>query len=194
MACRTSSEETARRRRDRRLLSSLSRAATTGRFPAQGQSTITPICRLSTQRSFVSTEGREIMVLIMSVSRGERGQRNLAWLFEGPSGASKREVWNWWQQRRLRYNRDVFLVGLATWILVLVAGSAAVQPGEDFEEPLMMIFGPLLYALFANLAYTAGPVLDTVYFHAAPRRGLFKAGYISSLVLTALPGVWAVVA
>jgi hypothetical protein len=78
--------------------------------------------------------------------------------------------------------------------LVLVAGSAAVKPGEDFEEPLMMIFGPFLYAAFANMAYTSGPILDTICFRGTPRRGLFKAGYIFALVLTALPGVWAVVA
>jgi hypothetical protein len=58
----------------------------------------------------------------------------------------------------------------------------------------MMIFGPFLYAGFANLAYTSGPILDTVYFRGSPRRGLFKAGYLFSLALTALPGVWAVVA
>jgi hypothetical protein len=94
----------------------------------------------------------------------------------------------------MRYNRDLFFVGVVTWILVLVAGSAAVKPGEDFEEPVMMIFGPFLYAGLANLAYTAGPTFDTIFFRAMPRRGLFKAGYIFSLVLTALPGAWAVVA
>jgi hypothetical protein len=88
----------------------------------------------------------------------------------------------------------VFFVGIVTWILVLVAGSAAVKPGEDFEEPVMMLFGPLLYAGFANLAYTAGPIFDTMFFRGAPRRGLFKAGYILLLVLTGLPGAWAVMA
>jgi hypothetical protein len=86
------------------------------------------------------------------------------------------------------------LVGIVSWVLVLVAGSAAVKPGEDFVEPVMMFFGPLLYTCFANLAYTAGPMFDTALFRGSPRRTLFKAGYIFSLVLTALPGVWAVIA
>jgi hypothetical protein len=81
-----------------------------------------------------------------------------------------------------------------TWLLVLVAGSAAVKPGEDFEEPLVMIFGPILYAIFANIAFTAGPIYDTTFYRGTPRKKLFKTGYIFSLILTALPGVWAVVA
>lgn len=55
----------------------------------------------------------------------------------------------------------------------------------------MMIFGPFLYAGFVNVAYTSGPILDMVCFRGTPRRSLFKAGYIFSLVLTALRGAWA---
>jgi hypothetical protein len=120
--------------------------------------------------------------------------RDLTWLFNGPSGSSREEVWKWWRQRRPRYNRDLFLVGVVAWFLVLLAGSAAVKPGEDFAEPIMMILGPLLYACAANVAYTGGPTFDTVFFRGSPRRGLFKGGYILSLVVTALPGVWAVTA
>jgi hypothetical protein len=75
-----------------------------------------------------------------------------------------------------------------------VAGSASVKPGVDFEEPMMMVIGPLFYAIFANLAYTAGPLLDTRVYRGAPRKHLLKAGYIFSLVLTALPGVLALAA
>jgi hypothetical protein len=90
-------------------------------------------------------------------------------------------------------HRDLLLIGIATRILVLVVGSAAVKPGEDFEEPIVMIFGPLLYGALVNAAYTAGPILDTIFFRGSPRRSIFKFGYIFSLVLTALPGAWAVI-
>jgi|SRR5215470_2891701 len=114
--------------------------------------------------------------------------RESTWLFQGPSGTTRRDIWQWWQGRRFRFNRDLLLVGIVTWVLVLVAGSAAVKPGEDFGEPLMMIFGPLLYGVFAHIAYTAGPIFDTVFYRGNPRKKLFRAGYIFSLVLTGLPG------
>jgi len=117
-----------------------------------------------------------------------------AWLFHGPSGTARPGIWQWWQQRRFRYNRDVLLVGMASWVLVWVAGSAAVKPGEDFEEPLVMLFGPFLYGALANVAYTLGPVFDTTLYRGGPRKKLFTAGYFFSLVLTGLPGAWAVVA
>jgi hypothetical protein len=112
----------------------------------------------------------------------------------GPAGTTREDIWRWWEQRRLRYNRDLLLVGMTSWILVLAAGSAAVEPGVDFEEPLATIFGPVFYLVFANLAYTTGPIFDTTFYRGAPRKKLFRLGYLCSLMLAGLPGVWAVVA
>ncbi len=83
---------------------------------------------------------------------------------------------------------------MASWVLVAVAGGAAVKPGEDFEEPFVMFFGPFLYGAFANVTYTIGPIFDTALYRGSPRRKIFKAGYFFSLVLTGVPGAWAVVA
>ena len=85
-------------------------------------------------------------------------------------------------------------MGVGTLLLVLVAGSAAVKLGDDFVEPIAMIFGPIAYGIFANLAYTGGAVLDIGFFRGRPRKKLFKFGYVFSLVLTGLPGIWAVMA
>jgi hypothetical protein len=123
-----------------------------------------------------------------------RRNENMAWFLHGPSGATRDEVRQWWQERRPRYNRDLFLVGIISWILVLFAGSAAVKPGEDFAEPFMMILGPILYAIFANLAYSFAATFDTLLLRGAPRRKLLKAGYIVWLVLTGMPGAWALLA
>jgi hypothetical protein len=101
---------------------------------------------------------------------------------------------HWWEARRLRFNLYVGAIGVVTWFLVLIAGSAAVKPGVDFEEPLAMIFGPFVYAFMANVCYTLGWGVDTVVFRGAPRTRFYKAGVVFSVVLTALPGVWAVVA
>ena len=87
------------------------------------------------------------------------------------------------------------IIGVVTWFLVLIAGSAAVKPGEDFKEPIIMILGLPIYAVMANLAYRMGPMVDAVVAPGgSPRKALFKAGYIFSVVLTALPGAWALMA
>lgn len=110
------------------------------------------------------------------------------------SAVLRKDIIHWWEERRIRYNLMVGLVGFVTWWLVLIAGSAAVKPGEDFEEPLMMIIGPVFYCIMANLCYTFGWIFDTVFYRGSPRKALFKAGLIFSLVLTSLPGIWAVAA
>lgn len=80
------------------------------------------------------------------------------------------------------------------WWLVLIAGSAAVRPGADFEEPIMMLIGPAFWAIMANICYTFGWITDVVFYRGGPRKDLFKTGLILSLALTALPGIWAVIA
>ena len=107
---------------------------------------------------------------------------------------SRSDLIRWWEARRLRYNLMVGAIGIVTWFLVLCVGSLAVKPGVDFEEPFMMIIGPIVYGLFANLCYSLGWIVDTRLYRGRPRVHLYKAGLVFSLVLTALPGIWAVVA
>jgi hypothetical protein len=64
----------------------------------------------------------------------------------------------------------------------MIAGSAAVKPGEDFEEPLAMLFGPFIYAALANACYTLGWVVDTIFYRGTPRTRLYKAGGNSTRV------------
>jgi hypothetical protein len=118
----------------------------------------------------------------------------LQWLFHGDCGTTCKQIIHWWKARRLPFNIVVGLVGAVPWILVMTAGSAAVMPGEDFEDPLVMIFGPPIYGVLANVCFTFGWIVDTIFYRGGPRTRLFKAGFIFSIVLTALPGLWAVVA
>ena len=108
--------------------------------------------------------------------------------------STRRELVAWWEARRLRFNLYVGAVGAAAWLLVMIAGSAAVKPGEDFEEPIAMIIGPFVYAFLANISYTLGWVVDTVFYRGTARTWLYKSGVIFSMALTSLPGIWAVVA
>jgi hypothetical protein len=91
--------------------------------------------------------------------------------------------------RALYLNAVLLAVGFASWLLVMTAGSAAAKPGEDFEEPLAMGSGIFIYVVMANVGYTLGWVVDTVFYNGRPRRRLYKSGLILAVVFTALPGV-----
>jgi hypothetical protein len=52
----------------------------------------------------------------------------------------------------------------------------------------------MIYAVCANLCFTLGWIVDTSLYTGRPRNRLWKAGLIFSLVLTALLGIWAVIA
>ena len=114
------------------------------------------------------------------------------WLFERDEFLTREQVAQWWFRRLPYFNLAVGSVGVVTWLLVMLAGSAAVQPGEDFEEPLAMIFGPFIYGSMANLCYLLGPLIDQASYSGKPKAGLFKLGLYFSIVLTASPGIWAV--
>jgi hypothetical protein len=119
-------------------------------------------------------------------------ERFLEWPSAQSVSSTRREIITWWESRRLRFNLYLGTIGIITWLLVLVAGSAAVKPGDDFEEPIAMILGPFIYAVFANICYTLRWIVDTVAYHGMPRLRLYKYGIVFSAILTALPGLWAV--
>ena len=116
-----------------------------------------------------------------------------SWFFQGPSGTTQTDVWRWWQERRFRYNRDLFIVGVGTCVVMGAVDLTTTPPGESpFDSPLLSLIGAVIYAVFANLAYTAGPVIDSLGFRGSPGRNLLKAGYLFSVLLTALPGALSV--
>src|ERR1035437_3784522 len=121
-------------------------------------------------------------------------EKGLEGASEESSLCTRGDIIRWWEARRYTFNAFLLGVGFASWLLVMTAGSAAVKPGEDFEEPLAMLSGTVIYVALANVCYTLGWVVDTVWYNGRPRRRLYKSGLILAVVLTALPGVWAVVA
>jgi hypothetical protein len=121
-------------------------------------------------------------------------ERLLEWPSKPPSLGTRKEIIAWWESRRFRFNLYIGVAGAVTWLLVSVVGSFAVKPGVDFEEPIVMLIGPVVYAFLANICYTLGWIVDTISYHGVPRTRLYKAGIIFSLILTILPGIWAVVA
>ena len=116
------------------------------------------------------------------------------WGSEESRLSTRGDIIRWWEARRHTYNGVLLAVGFVSLLLVMIAGSAAVKPGEDFEEPLGIIIGTVIYVAMANVCYTLGWVVDTVWYNGNPRKRLYKSGLILAVVLSALPGVWAVVA
>ena len=131
------------------------------------------------------------MSIVIEAHQMEQG---LEWASQESSVSTRGDIIRWWEARRYHFNGFLLAVGFASWLLVMIAGSAAVKPGEDFEEPIGMLFGPVIYLAVANVCYTLGWVVDTVLYNGRPRARLYKSGLIFAVVLTALPGVWAVVA
>lgn len=121
--------------------------------------------------------------------------RAKGWLFHGECGPSREDIKRWWEARRLRYNVLVGLVGVASSIAFFSVLSLGISEfWFHLETGLTIVFVPIMYGLMANLCFTFGWIVDTVAYRGSPRRWLFKAGLIFSIVLTALPGIWAVVA
>ncbi len=100
----------------------------------------------------------------------------------------------WWEARRLTYNLLVGLTGILSVILTVFVGSMAVKPGDDFEEPMGLLFFSIVFAVTANVCYTSGWIVDLVRYRGEPSRKLFRVGLIFSIVLALLPALWAVCA
>jgi hypothetical protein len=121
-------------------------------------------------------------------------EKGLEWASGECSSSTRGDIIRWWEAGRYTFNAVLLAVGFASWLLVMTAGSAAAKPGEDFEEPIAMLSGIFNYVVMANVCYTLGWVVDTVFYNGPPRRRLYKSGLSLAVVFTALPGVWAVVA
>jgi hypothetical protein len=81
-------------------------------------------------------------------------ERLLEWPSEQGFSITRNEIISWREARRFRFNVYVGIVGTITWFLVLIAGSAAVKPGVDFEEPVAMLIGPFIYGFFSPISAT----------------------------------------
>lgn len=99
----------------------------------------------------------------------------------------------WWEIRRIPFNLAVGLVGFAASLTVVCVGGLLVKPGEDFVEPMLLIFGGVAYGLLANAFYTLGWVSELLWTwgdtsKTAPLRNrIFWLGLAASAGLTLLP-------
>jgi hypothetical protein len=107
---------------------------------------------------------------------------------------STREVVVWWEIRRIPYNLALLAVGLVSVAAIEWVGSRLVPVGEDFVEPLILLFGVIAYAILANVCYSLGWITELFWSEETSdtlttRRRLFRNGFLFSVGLTGLPSV-----
>ncbi len=100
-------------------------------------------------------------------------------------------IW-WWEIRRIPYNFLVGISGFASIFALEVIGSILLKPGDDVEEPLVLVLGVLLYAVACNLCYTLGWICEIALFSHARDAGVVfrkRAFLLGLLVSCAVPTV-----
>ena len=106
---------------------------------------------------------------------------------------SSRQIVCWWEWRRLLYNLLLLVIGIASIIGFEFLMSKVIPPGEDAEEPMGLFLGVILYAVMANLCYTAGWIVELGTRKADPiaarqrSKRMFRAGMWVSALLTTAP-------
>jgi len=100
----------------------------------------------------------------------------------------------WWELRRIPYNIIVGSVGVCSLVLffVFITHCDVLEPGEDAEEPIVIILAPFLI----NVCYTGGWFVEIVsrfiLRERVERLGplLLKLGLGFSLLVALLPSVY----
>jgi len=99
----------------------------------------------------------------------------------------------WWELRRIPFNMLMLAVGVLSLSSILFIGRYFVKPGEDVVEPFAIVFGVIVYGVFANVAYTLGWITELLWSWGATERTelmrprIFWIGVTFSVALTLLP-------
>ncbi|MGY3213913.1 hypothetical protein [Mucilaginibacter sp. HD30] len=98
--------------------------------------------------------------------------------------------WQWWQNRRAKYNKGLIVAGLLAFLLYCIVGEIVIAPYEEFEVTLFTTgfqgIGYLIMMLVANLLYNLGFLFDRLFNKQNSesfRLNLFQLGYWFSVVL-----------
>ena len=110
----------------------------------------------------------------------------------------------WWEARRLFFNIVVGIAGIITIFTILLSAMIAEklvnEPIGWPDPPLFAIIGVVLYAIGANVCYTAGWLAELISREVWGDKAKsfaeisFTLGVIFSFLLTLLPGGLAVFA
>ena len=101
----------------------------------------------------------------------------------------------WWERRRIPYNAVLLLIGACSFGVIEGIGSQLVQPGEDVVEPLVLLFGGVVFVVGANACYTLGWITELLWSGGettrteAFRPTIYGRGPRLSMAVAAAPGV-----
>lgn len=123
--------------------------------------------------------------------------RFIHWFFFAPNEhRSLSETIFWWEIRRIPYNLLIGFVGFISLILFFVFAEAThkVPAGEDFVEPFLLLFAPIVI----NICYTFGEIIEIVtggnwiYEEDVEpwSTALLKVGIIFSLLIVIFPSFY----
>ena len=120
------------------------------------------------------------------------------WLFRRPDTfTSPVDLIVWWELRRIPYNLTVGAAGFVTCGslvgIALIRSSTLASNEANFGSPFFGIFSVALYAIMANICYTAGWISELMVrrfwgdVHKQFGEIVFISGFVFSFALTLLP-------
>ena len=105
----------------------------------------------------------------------------------------------WWEARRVAFNLVVGGAGILSGLVVGVVGIGSYFLFDsDFgvpDPPLFAVLAGVIYAIFANICYTGGWIVELVIRQARPEQAdrfatlTLALGIIFAIALTLSPGV-----
>lgn len=107
---------------------------------------------------------------------------------------TNKEVWLWWEKRRLPYNGIAVITAILSFIAYcyFCGTSGALSPGEDLIEPIALLFAIVGFPVGWNVAYTFGPIVDCLLVNSGKHSGpiLLKSGLCLSVLLLSSPAIF----
>lgn len=112
---------------------------------------------------------------------------------ENPSQGKhlKRNSRIWWNSRRLKYNKGLFIAGAIVFILYVIIGTNFISPYDNtfeinFFTSTLQFVGYLFMMLIANIFYGLGSFIDIRFNKNEKekfRKQLFQLGFWISVIL-----------
>lgn len=108
---------------------------------------------------------------------------------------SNKEIWLWWEQRRLLYNGICIITAIISFAAysLFLSFSGHLSPGEDLIEPIALMAGVIGGPIAWNLAYCLGPAVDIGFYLSSQKIHsalLLKSGIAFSVLLISLPALY----